>query len=889
MDSDLAKNAYIDALIEKLQVVPLHLAFDLKNATLDRINFSSPSSLDVYATVGVHRGINWRLIDVLDVYGQSLTSFRSELPYSSIDHDELASLKQSVVEHSTQLQISDALVLRPPSEFLLWRPPWATRFDGRLFALPAKRAAQLPLRSIIFGSPGSGKSIAMRQIALELAKSKRVPVFIECGEKWFRAGFTAKNRPPTGRELLKLYLENTFPEQLSVDVLDWIDSCRQAGNIAFLFDAVDEASPSDEKTKKEFLTSFSNFLRSIGRINTTKIIVSCRPEGFELLDFQGFFPVRMRPLTASETTSLVKSLFNTTAAGADAAFSGTIGSILALPEEIRSSALFVFILFVISNRRSGVLPDRRVDLIDEIVDALLDHWATTKLRDRSLTDLLGRSKKQIRAVMRSIAVTAILAEDDEEESAGRVHRQHIFEACFAKSVDMEFVFEYLSHVAGLLRSQDGKEFRFVHRTIQEFLIAEELFLNYKVAGEFSEIVKNVDEARQRWGEPIRLLGELLVKDRRESELLDFVSALIDFDHAADRIGRVKKYSRLKLACDLIKLRPRPGNWVHMRDRVVADAVCKLCHTTIKMRSLTDLAIRKSITEFMSEYKDWRPGVGGVHKKGFPDINWIRIEAGLTQIGLSSEDEELLRSQGILSATTQGLSRERPSFKVDVPGFWIAKFPITHAQFLQFVEAFDGYRSEVWWRGMVGRRFGPSEIDRWRLLTYSKKGSHPIAGVSWLEATAFCRWLSDRRGEKIKLPTEIEWEVAARGPKSFLFPWGNEWHPNRCNWAGLGIGDTLPVGTFPSKVATWEGGPEDMLGNVWEWCVDSAQDAEGTLVAYPNIKFVSPDEAEFKSDTFRVVRGGSYVNNASVMRSTFRGRDVASSRLERQGFRVIRRD
>lgn len=887
MGSDLAKSAYVEALTEKIRMIPLHLAFGFTESTLDRIEFRTPSSLDLFASVESSEKVSWRLEENRSV-GARLApdgGIARELPMSAIDPLELATVDRSVITNSIGISTREALESRPPSEFILWRPPWAAGFNGKLFTLAGTRAAQLPVRSMVLGGPGIGKSIALRQVALDLLSLERVPVFIECGEKWFRDCFAGKTPPPVGRAFLQHYLENTFGDALPPPTLDWLESCGQSGNIVFIFDALDEACPSSDAHKDQFIKSFLRLIQSLTRRKSQpKIVISCRPEGFELSEFHDFFLVRLRRLAEDETSDLVKTLFHTTRTTASGE---TIRAILSLPDEIRSSALFVFILFIISQRKGGVLPERRVDLISEIVDALLDNWANTKLQERSLIELLGRTKDQVRAAMRTIAIEAIRTIDEDDASPGKIKRAHIFDACFAESVDMEFVFAYLSQVAGLLNSSDGKEFRFVHRTIQEFLVSEELFHKYKSTGEVPEAIKCVTEGMQRWGEPIRMFGELLVRDRRESELLDIVYALTQSNEGTSKNSRHQKVIRLKLACDLLGLQTRHDRWKTSRDRVVADAVVRQCHAALKKRSVTSFAIRRSIAEFMSEYEDWRPGVGVSKKNGLPDIEWIRIEEKASRIGISQEDEALLRNQGVVDSKTQGLSRERPSFTVRLPAFWIARYSVTLRQFLRFVEAPDGYASEVWWRRMTGHQFGPVEIDRWRLLRYSKQGSHPVSGVSWFEAVAFARWLSVKLDQNIGLPSEIEWEVAARGPESYIFPWGNTWHPQRCNWVGLDVGGTLPVGTIPAKLATWEGGPEDMLGNVWEWCTDSAQDAEGQLIPYPSVVRNSQAADLLRADTFRVVRGGSYVNNTSVMRCTFRGRDLASSRLARQGFRLVR--
>ena len=137
-------------------------------------------------------------------------------------------------------------------------------------------------------------------------------------------------------------------------------------------------------------------------------------------------------------------------------------------------------------------------------------------------------------------------------------------------------------------------------------------------------------------------------------------------------------------------------------------------------------------------------------------------------------------------------------------------------------------------------------------------AQPVVGVNWYEAVAYCRWLiaTLHDGMIYRLPTEAEWERAARGSHGYRYPWGNTWEEGYCNGKETNLAVTSPVGLFPQGAA--EGGIEDLAGNVWEWCRDwygsgyYAQSGDARNPTGPT-----------KGDS-RVLRGGSWYNEGENM-------------------------
>ncbi|MHB8625491.1 MAG: formylglycine-generating enzyme family protein [Aggregatilineales bacterium] len=246
--------------------------------------------------------------------------------------------------------------------------------------------------------------------------------------------------------------------------------------------------------------------------------------------------------------------------------------------------------------------------------------------------------------------------------------------------------------------------------------------------------------------------------------------------------------------------------------------------------------------------DHRPGIG-LRADGLPDIVWCSVKGGSFTMGADPEafaDTEV-----------------RPAAVAD---FRISKYPVTYKQFQAFIDAPDGYRDPTWWDGLHAdglkrQKKGPAKqaLKFW---------NHPRENVSWYETMAFCRWLSVKFGYEVRLPTEAEWERAARGTDGWFYPYGNEFDPGKGNTEETGIGQTSAVEIFPDGESPY--GVLDMSGNVWEW----------TLTAYDTRTFDNTN-----SNTRRTVRGGSWRYNQDGARAASRIYSTPDNRHDGLGFRV----
>lgn len=207
-------------------------------------------------------------------------------------------------------------------------------------------------------------------------------------------------------------------------------------------------------------------------------------------------------------------------------------------------------------------------------------------------------------------------------------------------------------------------------------------------------------------------------------------------------------------------------------------------------------------------------------------------------------------------------------KQDVDFFYIAKYPVTVAQFDAFVKDNDGYQNDEWWQ-FSDEAANWFEEHQESVEPIFKEDDVPRADVCWFEAIAFCNWLqkTGRSPHKITLPTETQWQRAAQGDDERLYPWGNDYAKNRCNTLRSGLNRPTPVTTYPGGTSPYS--VYDMCGNISEWCLNDY------------VMFSS----NVKGDAPRVVRGGSFESGrsfAQVVVRNYANPDLQSSTI---GFRI----
>jgi len=239
---------------------------------------------------------------------------------------------------------------------------------------------------------------------------------------------------------------------------------------------------------------------------------------------------------------------------------------------------------------------------------------------------------------------------------------------------------------------------------------------------------------------------------------------------------------------------------------------------------------------------------------------VRVPVGPFLMGTTDEQAQ----EAGLEASN--VVNERPTHTIELPEYFIGKYPVTNAEYQAFVRE-AGYAPPAHWDG-----------DKYP----DEKGDHPVVNVSWRNAVAYCQWLSDRTGKTYRLPTEAEWEKAARGTDGRIYPWGNKYDPKMLNSGKDSgedssegrVGNTTSVGQY-SPAGDSPYGCADMAGNVGEWC-------SSLYKPYPywsDGRYEDPD-----ANGVRSVRGGADPTRREC-RAARRIRGIPGNFHDRLGFRV----
>ena len=504
----------------------------------------------------------------------------------------------------------------------------------------------------------------------------------------------------------------------------------------------------------------------------------------------------------------------------------------------------------------GSLPENREELYADAVDLLLDWWEKAKIvRDQkgrvsvvqpSLTEWLNTDRKQIRTLLNRLAYKAHANQSDltgtadisENDLVGGLMRLSANPDVRPKQLVL-----YLSQRAGLLGARGVGVYTFHHRTFQEYLAACHL-TDSDFPTRIAALSRNDPD---RWREVCLLAG---AKAARGADFAVWVLAETLCDKAPDDPDPDVSESDVwgaHLAGQTLAETADTENISTANQRKL-DRV-KAWLLRIMEENLLPAAERAIAGNNLSVLGDPRFDPDMFYLPKDEELGFVRIPAGAFLMGSDKKQDD-----------DDADGDEFPQHRVKLSEYHISRYPVTVAQFRFFMQETGHYTDKNWEQ-------------------YNIYDNHPLVNVSWEDAVAYCKWLTEKlsdRGWQIRLPTEAEWEKAARGTDRRIYPWGDGADPDKANYDDTGIGMTSAVGCFPKGESPY--GLQEMSGNVWEWCRDWYGDYPSETVTDP----VGPE-----AGSRRVGRGGGYFGTARHCRSADRGGYVPGLRIHNLGFRLLR--
>src|SRR5947209_448081 len=384
------------------------------------------------------------------------------------------------------------------------------------------------------------------------------------------------------------------------------------------------------------------------------------------------------------------------------------------------------------------------------------------------------------------------------------------------------------------------DLKFWHLSFQEYLAAREI-AGFSESQQVERVVKSRNLYNPEWREMLRLLGGI-VRQQGVQKIELLFRSILDTLESPPTLEAQTRCAAL-LSAMMRDLQPMDYQPVSAKYTQTVKAIMRIFERGAAEQ--IDIKTRIEAADLLGQAGDPRL-----------DDNWVEIAAGTFRMGAQSREKDAANYD------PEADDSESPVHEVSLTDFRLGRYPVTVQEYAKFMDR-DGYRIRKYWADGFGKFSEPRDWEG-----QQRYPNRPVVGVSWYEAAAYCAWAGGR------LPTEAEWERAARGPLSASYPWGNEppLAKSRVNY-GAEVGHPTPVGLYPAGNSVE--GLCDMLGNVWEWCSDWFGEYEQEKQA---------DATGPASGEYKVLRGGSWYNSPRSVRVSVRVRNVPASRNFIIGFR-----
>ncbi len=702
---------------------------------------------------------------------------------------------------------------------------------------------------LIEGQAGSGKTTLLKHVACALSGLDEAGPVPEGLDGYLPVVIFLKDietffrdpsgGPASGREALAWYFERKLDNLLSFSDLE---PWLAQGRVLFLVDGLDEIAPGRRDTVVETLANL--VLRGPGN----RIVLAGRPHGLEgvVLRRYGSCRVRINTLNPHQIRLFIEKWFAYLYPGPYGPGRKNAEAMIAdirvhpATHALTDNPLMLTAVCILYHDDKA-LPDQRAELYQKFVDNML----------------YRRFAEDPQQVRDFLAALAFRMHAERVRAVDRVVVLEVMRAFYAPKEDekkhayhrrLEAIFDEMEPRCGLLRPDKG-QFGFWHLTFQEFLAADHLRDNA------SDFVAAVEPywSDEWYREVVELyIGSLSLQNKKVANDVVLAGAL----------GRDA---------------PPFVRW-----RLAGQALVDIPANRRLQPGLE--AVRQRLLEIVA---------AGAEPTVLADAGEI--------LGRLGDPRRDLRDFVPVEGSTYKF-KERGETKV--AAFAIGRYPVTNAWYAEFMAA-GGYEEERYW-SVEGRKWLKHTGTRHPRYWHDRKWNcpnAPVVGVCWYEADAFCRWLTETRGDGVyRLPDEDQWEAAAAGREGREYPWGGKWQDGICNTEESKIGRTSAVGIF--RGSDTPQGVGDIAGNVWEWtCSDYFDDKSREDFRFdPEMQVlwdraVSGGDEEAKEEFVKrlnekerelpSLRGGSWDGPLNVARCAARGRGDPGARNGVVGFRCAR--
>lgn len=735
-------------------------------------------------------------------------------------------------------------------------------------------------KSILVGAPGTGKSTIIKYIAYLAASSNLSRIGLECNylpiivplngfikfnDSFMEYIFNISKEKDTEQNELRSFLINRLSE----------------GNVLLLLDGLSDLPFSKQEQLLDEISKITGFNPNNRIVITTRTLYT----SYKLDNFSTGF---IKEFSIEQIESYSSNVFKVIYSNDDLSMKHSlkfVNAIMRNPKiyELSRNPLFLSILVLLFTEEKE-LPHNRIELFNIYVEDMIasvgfeDDVKNNFSKDGIIRILSFVAYNMVRNSSTSSFVSETILKGYiknyfmkkmGQDNWDAINKNQVF---FDQVIKRLGVFKYDERVLGYTWEQ---------YSVREYLAALyicfdlEEYIDQRKRGRirYKEVI-NMLIVDQRWHGILQLVEEyILFINPNICDPLEIVSAIIEKEIPySEQINT----DRIILAGDCLV---STMAFSDIQNATVSSECQKLLVGIVKQSGISVLSRIKSarILSYIGDPRldsyDIIPELIDIKNGSFvrgafaEDINRFIEEA--RRVNLSKEDqwignywEQILRSE---------ISDKKEVFMHR--GYRISKYPITNFQYQQFLNDNPNYRIPSWGNDKKGALY------TWNIETRTCNDAYrncPVVLVSWKDANAYCTWLSKKTGRHFRLPTEEEWEYAARGPASNIYPWGDEWIDGYSNTLESDIKDIIPVGCFLEGASYF--GLLDCSGQIWEWT--STEDTELWRKAWP-IKLKSSDD-----NKAYIVKGGAWDDISVFARCSARGPNAEDFFEHYIGFRIV---